>query len=393
MRAYVLEQMSRMNEAINSYLAITDGRAEYYGWRATERLRGLAADPRAADLIATKLADLRQTAAQSLTAGSYEQARQAAQTALRLTNDQAAINYLLEIARKAYAQLPAYQKVPTGALQTFGRQAVLEKKEKIAVAPDAHQASADELLFLGLYDEAAPELETALRVKYPAPKDPKTGQAQNNSLGGFPPEIAYTLAVFYKRGNMAHRAVGYIEPLWRQVPADYLVQLAPRESIELLYPAPYADSLLKHGPSRNVDPRFLLAIMRQESRFRADVKSVAAARGLMQFISTTSSQLAPQLGKQGFRQDELYHPPTAILFGSQYVNNLFTLFPSQPPAVAAAYNAGESAMTRWQTRSRSDQPDRYVPEILFTQSKDYVYKVMANYRVYQTLYDESLLAK
>ena len=44
---------------------------------------------------------------------------------------------------------------------------------------------------------------------------------------------------------MAHRAVGFIEPLWRKIPADYQIELIPREQVELLYPAPYADSLLK----------------------------------------------------------------------------------------------------------------------------------------------------
>ncbi len=47
-------------------------------------------------------------------------------------------------------------------------------------------------------------------------------------------------------------------------------------------------------------------------------------------------------------------------------------------------------MKRWLTRSRSSSPDRYVPEIGFSQTKDYVYRVMANYRVYQYLYDERL---
>ena len=192
---------------------------------------------------------------------------------------------------------------------------------------------------------------------------------------------------------MANRAVAYIEPLWKNVPADYQLELIPREQIELLYPTPYADALLKSAPERNVDARFLLAIMRQESRYRADVKSNAAARGLMQFISTTATRIAQELNKENFNQDELYHPPTAILFGSQYLSNLFKLFPNQPPAVAASYNGGEDNMTRWFARSKSNNPDRYVPEIVFSQSKDYVYKVMANYRVYQMFYDEQLRAR
>jgi soluble lytic murein transglycosylase len=133
--------------------------------------------------------------------------------------------------------------------------------------------------------------------------------------------------------------------------------------------------------------------MRQESRYRADVKSNAAARGLMQFISTTSDKIADELTRENFKQDELYNPPTAILFGSQYLSNLFKIFPAQPSAVAASYNGGEDNMTRWLARSKSNNPDRYVPEILFTQSKDYVYKVMASYRVYRMLYDEKLKAK
>ena len=84
---------------------------------------------------------------------------------------------------------------------------------------------------------------------------------------------------------------------------------------------------------------------------------------------------------------------TAILFGSQYIGNLFKLFPNQPAAVAASYNGGEDNMKRWLGRSKSDYAGRYVPEIGFAQSKDYVWRVMSNYRMYQMLYDERLNPK
>jgi soluble lytic murein transglycosylase len=58
--------------------------------------------------------------------------------------------------------------------------------------------------------------------------------------------------------------------------------------------------------------------------------------------------------------------------------------------VAASYNGGEDNMKRWLARSRSREPERYVPEIAFSQSKDYVYRVMANYRMYRHLYTEDL---
>lgn len=111
---------------------------------------------------------------------------------------------------------------------------------------------------------------------------------------------------------------------------------------------------------------------------------------MMQFISTTSEKVAAKLGLKDFDQDELYDPATAVLFGSQYTADLFGIFPDQPDAVAASYNGGEDNMQRWLKRSRSKISGLYVPEIAFSQTKDYVYKVMANYRIYRLFYDENL---
>lgn len=372
LKALALENLQRYGEAIDVYLSIPDGRSEYYGWRATERLKLLGSTEQAEPIIKQKIEFL----AKNIEIRNPEAQRKAAQDVLRLNVPAETQTRMLEIIKKAYAVLPDFQKLPNFRLLEFGRREVL--REKREVSNNYHQSLADELLFLGLYDEGTPELETALK---------SNGQQTPNN------DLNYTLAVFYKRGDMANRATSFIEPLWRAVPADYQIELIPREQAALLYPAPYADSLLKYAPERGVDPRFVLSVMRQESRFRADVKSVAAARGLMQFISTTSNQIARELKRENFRQDELYNPPTAILFGSQYLGNLFKQFPNQPAAVAASYNGGEDNVRRWLVRARSDSPDRYVPEIVFSQSKDYAYRVMTNYRVYQIFYDENLRAR
>lgn len=369
LRALTLEKLQKFPEAVDAYLSISDGRGEYYGWRATERLRNLGVNEKTKSIIAARAERIQK----SIAGSPNEEYRKKAVDYYRLTNDLK----ILHPIKGFYAGSSEYQKTPNFQLPELGRKEVLREKRQESL-PNSHKNIADELLFLGLYDEAAPELEISLAEN--AAKDQKSKTENLN----------YALAVLYRRGETAHRAVVFIEPLWRKVPADYLIELMPREQAELLYPAPYTDALLQSAPPRSVDPRFVLAIMRQESRFRADVKSVAAARGLMQFISSTSNQIAKQLGKENFRQDDLYHPPTAVLFGTEYLANLFKLFPGQPPAVAASYNGGETNMARWLARAKSDDPDRYVAEIVYSQTKDYVYKVMANYRVYQMLYDEKL---
>lgn len=406
LRAYTLEQLGRFEEAVNAYLALPEGRNEYYGGRATRRLRALATDARAKNIIQSRLDSLRAEAQQALTSGQHERAQTAAQSALRLTEDAAAIEQLLDIARRAYGSLPAYNRVPAFRLLPVGRQEVITDKprESSAGAP-THQALADELLFLGLYDEGAPELAVAENAftgnNAQAETKPSAGDEADKTQATAPPsapssstartpDAAYTLAVLFKRGEKADHAIRFAEPLWKKVPADYLLELAPREMVELLYPAPYTDALREYAPPRGVDPRFVLAIMRQESRFRADAKSVSAARGLLQFIPTTANKIAAELGIQNFRQDELYNPRIAVLFGSQYMGNLFKLFPNMPQAVAASYNGGEDNVARWVSRARAEDPDRYTIEIGYAQSKDYIFKVLPNYWVYQKLYGDQL---
>lgn len=380
LRGFALEQLGNIQAAIDAYLSVPEGRNEYYGFRADERLK-LKQQPRN---VLSFRADLIADPAALLERGEVETARRAAQSQLRLEADPAKRKALLEILRQIYARSPAYT-LPSFHLLTLGRQEVISKSPAPETAVVTPAGAADELFFLGLYDEAVPEL-TATRSELSAGNS-GSGSAQGISR---PDDFAYTIAVYSLRGDLPYPAVRFAESLWRNVPSDYVMELAPREMIELLYPAPYRDALLKETKPRSVDPRFVLSIARQESRFRSDAKSIAAARGLMQFIAATADMVARELKRRGFQQDDLYDPDTAIQFGSQYLQSLFKQFPSQPEAVAASYNGGADNMARWIARSQTNDPARYVPEIGFSQSKDYVFRVMANYWMYQKVYSDQL---
>jgi len=359
LRGYALEQLGRTEEAIAAYLSIPDGRNEYYGTRATQRLVDLANDEKSRALVKNRLNALLNESR----AASPEQSRVAAQSILRITSDPQIRAEALKTLQAAYNALPAY-RVPK-----FNRVSLL-KNAADPPEKNSPDALSDNLLTLGLYDEALPEI---------------LARSQNRT-----PDEDYTIATLSLNAGIPNRAVRFGEQTWRSMPADFVIELAPRDLLELLYPAPFRESLLKHAPSKNVDPRFVLAIARQESRFQTDAKSVAAARGMTQFIVSTANDIAAQLNLRDFKQDDLYNPDTAILFGSQYLSNLFQQFPNQPQAVAGSYNGGADNLARWIGRARSNEADRYVPEIGFTQTRDYVYKVMANFWTYQRLYDAQL---
>ena len=364
LRAYCLEQLGRFDEAINEYLTFTEGRngaTGYYGQRATARLRELAGNQRANKIVAMKLAGFITAAREANTSGVALTAKTSANQALRLVSDDATRNEMLNILRTAYIKLPGYGRIPIYTLTPAGRLNPLGDQEP-AVTGNDPRTLANEFLFLGLYDEGAPLLAASGLVT-----------------------DAYSLAVYFERGDNAARALNFIEPQFNGVPDDYRPELMPRATAELMYPNPYHDVLTKHALPRNVNPFFVHSIARQESRFDAKVKSPAAARGLLQFISSTSSEIAKQLNLNDFEQDDLYNPNQAILIGSQYMKNLFDEL-KHPANVAAAYNGSEQSVRRWVARSKSTDVDRHVIEVGKRETKDYVYKVMNNLWAYQALY-------
>jgi soluble lytic murein transglycosylase len=156
------------------------------------------------------------------------------------------------------------------------------------------------------------------------------------------------------------------------------------------YPAPYRQAIVSAAKSRKIDPRFILAIMKQESVFRPTAKSPAGARGLLQLTIDAAQKYASNAGITGLMENQLYQPETSILIGSEYLKELFDMFPNLPEAVAASYNGGEDNVARWVKRARQKDPGVFTSEIGFDETKGYVQKVMNNYRVYRQLYNADL---
>jgi len=364
LHGYCLEGLGRFEEAISEYLSLPElrnGVAGYYGRRASARLRALASNARAGNMIAAHCDRFVAEARAAHDQGNAAAAKMAANQALRFPLPSATRQEMLKTLDATYSKLRGYQ-LPVYTPAVVERTAPVEAEGPPNTSPNSvsHQTIAGELLFLGLYDEGAPELaETA------------TGPQ--------------TVIFYCAKGDCAHRSLKYSEPILNSLPEDYRLELIPREWAEVFFPMPYREELIRHATSRGVDPRFVLSIIRQESRYDPRVKSRAAARGMLQFIASTASRIAGQLKIDDFDQNDLYDADTAVLFGSQYLQNLFSEFGS-PQAVAAAYNGSEESVRRWRARARSTEPDRLVIEVLKRETKEYIFKVMNFYDSYRAIY-------
>jgi soluble lytic murein transglycosylase-like protein len=156
------------------------------------------------------------------------------------------------------------------------------------------------------------------------------------------------------------------------------------------FPAPYADVLVRASKQQKLDPRFVLSIMRQESSYRPRAKSAAGARGLLQMTPDQAAKYAPSVNLQNVTEDDLFKPEVNILLGSAYLGELSRMFSNLPEAVAASYNGGEDNVARWVVRAVHKDPGIFTSEVGFNESKDYVNRVMANYRAYKILFTEDL---
>jgi soluble lytic murein transglycosylase-like protein len=156
------------------------------------------------------------------------------------------------------------------------------------------------------------------------------------------------------------------------------------------YPVVYRDQLIKNARTRKIDPRFLLAIMKQESSFKPNAKSPAAARGLLQLVYDTALKYRTKAGYPLLEPDDLYTPAINIAVGSVYIGELRDEFGGLYEAIAASYNGGEDNAARWLNRTKPRDPGIFAAEIGFAETKGYVFKVMNNYRAYRDLYTEDL---
>jgi soluble lytic murein transglycosylase len=230
-----------------------------------------------------------------------------------------------------------------------------------------HFLKASEFAFLGIYEQAADEFSVYRAGDY---KDL---------------EKLYTLATYYAKAKNPNRALFWAESLTKQIDRNLDMLLLPEGLSSLLYPKEYENIVDNFSKQRSVDKYFVLALIREESKFKKDAKSPQAARGLMQFIPSTARDLAAELGLEDFETDDLYTPELNINLGTQYLSSLMKNFQNNPFYVLSAYNSGEANTKRWKERCTTESPEEFIARIDYPETRNYVKKVMASFRTYRTI--------
>jgi soluble lytic murein transglycosylase len=136
------------------------------------------------------------------------------------------------------------------------------------------------------------------------------------------------------------------------------------------------------------------AIARQESGFNPAAVSPANAKGLLQLMPATARKVASRY-QMAYAEDRLIDDPAFnATLGSHYLGEQISKFNGSYILTFAAYNAGPNRIGEWIKRygdPRGKPVDKvvdWIETIPFTETRDYVQRVMENYQVYKNLLNE-----
>ncbi|ALP89778.1 MULTISPECIES: lytic transglycosylase domain-containing protein [Clostridium] len=157
---------------------------------------------------------------------------------------------------------------------------------------------------------------------------------------------------------------------------------------EKFFPYKYQEYVDMYSKEYNLDPLFVLSVMKTESKFDDNAHSHKNAVGLMQITVETGEWAANEMGYTTFSKDDLYDEQYNIRMGCWYLRWLGDMFDNDRDLMVAAYNAGPTNVQNWLKDKNYSSNGKNIEYIPFGETKKYVDKVNTYYSVYEYLYSE-----
>jgi soluble lytic murein transglycosylase len=242
-----------------------------------------------------------------------------------------------------------------------------------ALADDPRFIRGKELWQLGLYEKARAEFENL--------RDSISSNAVDTyRLANYLLDLGlYRSAIYATRQTLTLAGL-------EDQPASLM---APPYFSHMRYGLYYSDLVIPDAQVEGLDPLLLFSLVRQESLFEGFIKSQAGARGLMQIMPGTGTDLSGQLGwPPEYDEADLYRPDVSIRLGAHYLASNRRAMEGDLYAALAAYNAGPGFAVTWKGITGND-PDLFLEVIRAQETRDYIRSVYENYLVYTRLYSQT----
>ncbi len=162
------------------------------------------------------------------------------------------------------------------------------------------------------------------------------------------------------------------------------------DDLELRFPVTFDELLTKYANKRQIDPSWVFGLVRAESAFIEDVRSPAGALGLMQVMPKTGEMTARSIGLKNFKPHKLKQAETNIPIGTAYMQQMLKKFENNMVMATAAYNAGPHRVAKWRPKSGCVEPDVWIEQIPFIETRKYVSRVLYFANIYDWRLKDSI---
>ncbi|MGK7907643.1 MAG: transglycosylase SLT domain-containing protein [Synechococcus sp.] len=152
---------------------------------------------------------------------------------------------------------------------------------------------------------------------------------------------------------------------------------------QTVYPLHHYERLIAEAESFSLNPLVMAGLIRQESRFEPEIVSHSGALGLTQVMPATGAWIAQKVGRSVYN---LKTPNDNLHFGAWYLDYTHRSYDNNSMLAIASYNAGPGNVAKWTQRYSLADPDAFVEQIPFPETRKYVKAVLGNYWNYLQLY-------
>jgi len=153
------------------------------------------------------------------------------------------------------------------------------------------------------------------------------------------------------------------------------------------FPSPFRDAMAQYAGPLGLDETWVYGLIRQESRFIMDARSSVGAAGLMQLMPSTARYVARKMNVD-YAPGRVNERDLNLQLGTGYLKLVLDDLDGNPVLATAAYNAGPGRPRAWRaTLVKPVEGAIFVETIPFSETRDYVKKVMSNTVYYAALFE------
>jgi len=232
--------------------------------------------------------------------------------------------------------------------------------EAIRASKEKGHLTLDELIYLKQYNEALVE-NHGLNSEITAWLEGKCGQP--------------CLAIKTASQCLEEKSCAVFEP-----------ELLRQYSFPLLYDQEIVKSC---QVTKIAEPLLVHALVREESRYDTHAVSQAKALGLCQLMPSTANDIAKTLGIKINKKEQLFQAELNLTLGITYLSTLLKTFGNDGLLSVASYNAGVNAVKHSlavRNQISNYDPDQFVEDFPFHETRDYIRKVFGSYWHYKQIY-------